>query len=277
MRNLMVTTDSPPFSEEEREFTREIAQLMRESERILMITGSGVSAESGIPTYRGATGLYNGRDVESGMQIEEILSASTFATNPQLSWKYLLEIGRVAYGAKPNRAHQVIAEMEEHFPAVWVLTQNVDGLHQQAGSQKVIEIHGHYRTFTCIECEQKASVEDYAWMLAKDQDELHIPRCTTCDGIMRPDVVLFDEMLPSDQVETMMREARLGFDLIFSLGTTSVFAYISEPMLLAREMGIPTVEINPEPTEISEIVTYPIRRQASETLDRIWNLYHELE
>lgn len=273
----MIASDSKPFDDEERQLIEEIAHLLKESRRILMITGSGVSTESGIPTYRGATGLYNGRDVESGMQIEEILSGSTFAENPRLTWKYLLQIGRVAYNAKPNRTHQVIAEMEEHFPAVWVLTQNVDGLHQQAGSHQVIEIHGHYRTFTCIECGHKASVEEYAWMLSADQDELSIPRCQACGGIMRPDVVLFDEMLPNDAIQQMMTEARKGFDLIFSLGTTSVFAYISEPIALAQQMGIPTVEINPEATDISDMVSYRLRRKASEAMNRIWNLYHELE
>src|SRR4051812_31848173 len=115
----------------------QVVDLLRASRSILFITGAGLSADSGLPTYRGIGGLYENRDTEEDLPIEALLSADAFIARPELTWKYLLQIEQTGRGVKPNRGHEVIAEMESRFERVWVLTQNVDGFHRRAGSRNV--------------------------------------------------------------------------------------------------------------------------------------------
>ena len=130
-----------------------IVEILADCQSILFITGAGVSAESGVPTYRGVGGLYNVDTTAEGFAIEEVLSAQMFARNPALTWKYLAQIGLAVQDAKHNRAHDVIAEIETHFDRVWTLTQNVDGFHRSAGSKNLIEAHGNMRSFRCTACD----------------------------------------------------------------------------------------------------------------------------
>ena len=116
---------------------------------ILFVTGAGMSADSGLPTYRGVGGLYNRGETEEGFAIEEMLSGATFRRKPEWTWKYLREVERACRGATFNRGHAVLAEMERHFERVWTLTQNVDGFHYAAGSRNVIPIHGDLRHVRC--------------------------------------------------------------------------------------------------------------------------------
>jgi NAD-dependent deacetylase len=246
---------------------RQVVELMRASRSILFITGAGLSADSGLPTYRGVGGLYEGRDTEEGMPIEELLSGGCFQARPELTWKYLLQIERASRGAKPNRGHAVIAEAESRFERVWVLTQNVDGLHRQAGSRNVIDIHGDLRRLRCVRCSFEQAVEDYGHLSA-------LPRCPDCKGIVRPDVVLFGEMLQARQVAMYDLETKRGFDLVFSIGTTSVFPYVAAPVLDAYHFRKPTVEINPGETDVTEFATVKLRLGAAAALDAIWAAYN---
>jgi NAD-dependent deacetylase len=242
-----------------------VVELMRASRSVLFITGAGLSADSGLPTYRGVGGLYDGRDAEEGLPIEELLSGACFQARPHLTWKYLLQIERAGRGAKPNRGHEVIAAAESRFERVWVLTQNVDGLHRQAGSRNVIDIHGDLR---CVQCTFEQVVKDYADLSAP-------PRCPDCKGMVRPDVVLFGELLPPRQLAVYKAETKRGFDLIFSVGTTSVFPYISAPVLDAYHFHKPSVEVNPGETDVTEFVTVKLRLGAATALDSIWAAYNE--
>jgi NAD-dependent deacetylase len=144
-----------------------------------------------------------------------------------------------------------------------VLTQNVDGFHRRAGSNHVIEIHGDVHKLACTRCAYRNTVEDYAALAIP-------PRCPDCGAIIRPEVVLFGEMLPEAAVAVFERELRRGFDLVVSIGTTSVFPYIAAPVLLARRAGRDTVEINPGTTEVSHVVGHRIRNRAAVALDAIW-------
>lgn len=230
---------------------------------ILFITGAGISAESGLPTYRGIGGLYNDKETDDGIPIEEALSGSMMRKNPGVTWKYLYQIEESARGAKFNRAHQVMAEFEKTGRRVWTLTQNVDSFHSDAGSKNLIEIHGNFRTLYCTKCSHISEHVDYR--------NLRIPpRCPECNSILRPNVVLFGEMLPEDQIGLLQRELSRGFDLIVSVGTTSVFPYIAGPVWQARSRGVPTIEINPGESEVSHVVTLKISAPAGETLDIIW-------
>lgn len=255
-----------PIAEPDNTTIDTIARILADCRSILFITGAGVSADSGVPTYRGIGGLYNVDTTAEGYAIEEVLSAEMFARDPALTWKYLAQIGLAAQDAKHNRAHEVIAEMEGHFHRVWTLTQNVDGFHRSAGSKNLIEAHGNMNSFRCTACEYETRVHDFA--------ELSIPPvCPDCGAMVRPDVVLFGELLKGDHIDEMTRQVVNGFDIVFSIGTTSVFPYIQEPIRMAKQMGNPTVEINPSETVISPLVDYRVSLGAAQTLDEIWRRF----
>ena len=243
-----------------------VVEFLKASRSLLFITGAGISADSGIPTYRGIGGLYNVDTTDEGIPIEAALSGQMMRTRPEVTWKYLVEIGRAALAAKPNRGHEVIAEMEAHFDRVWTLTQNVDGFHRRAGSKNVIAIHGDMHDLYCPACGLREEVSEYR--------EIPIPpKCPECRAILRPDVVLFGELLPSDAVETLYREVAAGFDVVFTVGTTSVFPYIAEPVEQASRSGVPTVEINPGTSEVSHLVDVKLAMGAAAALDAIWSRY----
>lgn len=251
------------LSEDARRSVVDVADLLRVSRSALFITGAGVSADSGLPTYRGIGGLYNDRHTDEGIPIEQALSEPFFEENPEITWRYLLQIEKASRGAKPNRAHEVIALLESRLDRVCVLTQNVDGLHRAAGSTCIIDIHGDVHEIICTRCDYRQTVEDYLGLEP-------LPLCPECNAVLRPDVVLFEELLPTHKVEKLRDEQRRGFDIVFSIGTSSLFPYISEPVYHARAIGIPTVEINPGTTDVSSLVDHHIRAGAVEAMDAIW-------
>ncbi len=245
-----------------------VVALLLEAESVLFITGAGISAESGLPTYRGIGGLYEEAITEEGLSIEEALAGSTMKERPDITWKHLYQLEENCRKASYNRAHEIIAEMEREFKRVWVLTQNVDGFHYAAGSKNIIDIHGDMHNLRCTQCDFRTTVSDYS--------NLDVPPlCPECRSIVRPEVVLFGEMLPVEKLEILERELDKGFDLVFSVGTTSVFPYIAQPVIIAKYNGIPTIEINPGLTEISQMVDIKIPAGACETFELLWNRYHE--
>jgi NAD-dependent deacetylase len=244
----------------------QIVDLLRASHSLLFITGAGISADSGLPTYRGIGGLYNVTTTEEGLPVEELLSGRTMRRQPALTWKYLGQVERACRGARHNRAHEIIAQMEVHFDRVWVLTQNVDGFHRQAGSRNVIDIHGDLHNLFCPKCDFKQTTADYSTLTIP-------PPCPKCRALIRPDVVLFGEALPFDKVSQLYTQIEKGFDLVFSIGTTSVFPYIAQPVERAYRLGRPTVEINPGTSEISDLVTIRLPLRAAAALDAIWRCY----
>lgn len=245
-----------------------VVDILARSRRLLFVTGAGISADSGLPTYRGIGGLYEAEHPEEGFPIEEILSGEMFRHRPELTWKYLGQIERATRGATPNRAHQVIAEMETCFDRVATLTQNIDGLHRQAGAKNVMEIHGSLHHLICTGCGLEQTVADYGALSLP-------PRCPRCRAIVRPEVVLFGEMLPPDTLQRFYGELNAGLDAVFSIGTTSVFPYIAAPVELARRCGWATVEINPTMTKVSHLVDVKLPMRAAEAMDAIWTRYQK--
>ena len=227
----------------------DIALRLARAERVLFITGAGISADSGLPTYRGVGGLYNGEHTEDGLAIEDALSGQVFAQRPDITWKYLAQIEENCRGALPNPAHLAIAELERRLDRVTVFTQNVDGLHRKAGSSDVIEIHGNLQELFCTACDFAETVDHLAG------HEMP-PRCPRCGSVLRPNVVLFGEALPEAAMERFLDALDAGFDMVFTIGTSGVFPYIAEPVAWAAQSGIPTVEINPLQTRLSPIVDY---------------------
>jgi NAD-dependent deacetylase len=240
----------------------EIVRRLKQSRSVLFVTGAGVSADSGLPTYRGIGGLYEQAFTEEGLPIEAALSGAMFRRDPSITWRYIHQIESSCRGAGPNRAHRAMAELEDRFERVWVLTQNVDGLHHAAGSRQVIDIHGDVHSLMCTCCGHRWRVASYAGLDVP-------PSCPECDSLVRPEVVLFGEMLPLDRARTLERELVRGFDAVFSVGTTSVFPYIAEPVIDARRRGALTVEINPGTSEVSHIVDYRLRVEAAVAMDAI--------
>ncbi len=245
----------------------DIVSILREVESILFITGAGISAESGLPTYRGIGGLYNNAATAEGLRIEDALSGEMMRTRPHITWKYLLEIEKACRGARFNRAHEIIAAFEREYPRVWVLTQNIDGFHRDAGSRNIIDIHGDIHDLYCPAGDYRETVADY-------REIERAPLCPKCGRVIRPAVVLFGERLPYDRTAMLYREMDRGFDIVFTIGTTSVFPYIAEPVVVAKYNGNPTVEINPGDSEVSGLVDFKIPAGAVETLGEIWGKLH---
>lgn len=242
-----------------------VAALLKNAARVLFITGAGVSADSGLPTYRGVGGLYEDADTPEGMPIEAVLSGGMMQRQPALVWKHLLDVERACRGARPNRAHEVMAALQDHLDVV-VLTQNVDGLHRAAGSRDVVEIHGSVQTLVCTACEWQTRVSDFA--------DLHfvngVPPCPSCGSVVRPEVVLFDELLPDGAIDRLRALLTEGVDLVFSVGTTSAFPYIAYPVVHQVDVGKPAIEINPGRTDVSDVVTHRLAGGAAAVMDALW-------
>lgn len=241
----------------------EIAKKILAANRILFITGAGISADSGLPTYRGIGGLYNGNATEDNMAIEDALSGQVMRARPDITWKYLLQIERVCRDKEYNAAHEIIAEIEKIKPQTWVLTQNIDEFHRRAGSKQLIEIHGRVSELFCSVCQFEQQVKNYEGLTIP-------PHCPKCGAVIRPRVVLFGEMLPEKEINLLYSEMQKGFDLVFSIGTTSVFPYIAEPVYRAKRWGATSIEINPGETEVSQYVDVKISASAKEALQAIW-------
>jgi len=231
-----------------------LVQALKHVRSVGVITGAGVSAESGVPTYRGKGGLYEEDDGAI-----EALTGTTLLSDPDRTWKTVGDLARHAAGAKPNAAHTAIAEIERKVERFVLLTQNVDGLHQAAGSRNVIDIHGSITRTRCMGCGAEGDLSREELLSIRKA-----PRCTRCGGTLRPGAVLFGELLPEEKVARMRRE--LDDDppeLVLVVGTSALFPYIAGPVLVARRAGRLTVEVNPEPTVLSPVVSWFLQGSAA--------------
>ena len=228
---------------------------------MLVLTGAGMSADSGLPTYRGVGGLYEDADTPEGLSIEEVLSGAMLRRNPALCWRYIAQIEHACRGAEAHEGHRALAQLERHLDVV-IVTQNVDGFHRDAGSSRVLELHGTLRRLRCTGCGASQALRTY--------EGLQIPpSCPSCAGLVRPDVVLFGEALPSEVLYEWERDMALGFDLVLSIGTSGLFPYIVQPVVHARQRGVPTVEINPGQSTVSGLVDIHWQARASMALPEL--------
>ncbi len=238
-----------------------IVTRLRSARRVLVVTGAGMSADSGLPTYRGVGGLYEDVGTEEGIAIEQALSGAMMTLNPACCWRHIMRIEKACRGAQPHAGHRILAAWAKRFE-LCVLTQNVDGLHHAAGSREVIDIHGDVRDVRCTACDHEMRVADY-------QDFACPPLCPECGKVLRPQVVLFGERLPAHKLGALQEQLAQGFDVAFSIGTTSVFPYVSEPILHTRLRGGFTVEINPSETSLSDMVDERLRCGAAVALQSL--------
>jgi NAD-dependent SIR2 family protein deacetylase len=207
-----------PLTSADQQTISQVVDLLRPNLRLLFLTGAGLSADSGLPTYRGHDGIYQSdRLTRHGIPIEQALSESMLVARPDITWEFLVELERVTRRATFNRGHQVIAEMESHFREVWTLTQNIDGLHRAAGARNVIDIHGDLHELRCNRCTYRVTVRDYEHLTLP-------PRCPLCSDFVRPDVVLYGE--EGRIVQTLTQRvgrtttAHIDLDLFGPLGAT---------------------------------------------------------
>jgi NAD-dependent deacetylase len=241
---------------------KSLAPLVRDARRLLFITGAGVSVESGIPSFRGQTAAFKEGLTDDGLPFEVALSGPAFKQNPERTWRYFFQLELALRGKQPNAAHHAMVALGKRGIEVCVATQNIDGLHQSAGSTCVIELHGNLRRLVCRPCGYQSCPETFEGLPP-------LPKCPRCARILRPDAVLYEEMLPPDALEEFDREQRQGFDVVFSVGTTSVFDYVLSPVLWAAHRGVPTVEINPDETPLSDAVTYRFAAPAGQVMQAI--------
>lgn len=226
---------------------------------IVAFTGAGVSAESGIPTYRGTGGFWTKYDPEKYASIDY------FRQDPSYYWSFFrdtrLELLR---HPKPNPAHLALAELEARGQLRAVITQNIDGLHQAAGSKKVIELHGSSRSFHCLECRKAYTLEEVEAEL-----ERHLPpRCADCNGILRPDIVFFGELLP-DGAMTEAQGLALSASLLLVVGSSLVVYPAAQIPLLAKSCGARLAIINDEPTPADDLADWVLTGKAGEILPQL--------
>lgn len=257
------------------ELPEALAKALREVRSVGVITGAGISAESGIPTYRGKGGIYD--DPEEGDRTVKALSAHTLESDPDSTWRALFQIAGAAANARPNAGHIAITEIERKASRFVLLTQNVDGLHRLAGTENIIDIHGDAFHVVCMACGERNQFNDprsgsvSAQRLSIDgrMTTGRAPRCP-CGGVYRPEVVLFGEMLPEKKLGRLYAELMDNPpDLVISVGTSAMFPYIVQPVLVAAAAGKLTIEVNPEPTDISDFVAFHLKAKAGDALPAI--------
>jgi len=235
------------------------ATLLSAARSGVALTGAGVSAESGIPTFRGAGGLWTKFDPV------KVSSIDTFLADPSAYWQAAKERGNIALAAKPNPAHEALAAMEAAGRLVAVVTQNTDGLHQAAGTKHVIELHGSGRTVECLECGRR---EPRSEVQARLDVEMP-PRCRHCGGgPLKPTVVLFGEAMPPAAVQEAYALAEQA-DVMLVVGSSLVVYPAADIPLVAIRAGAPMVVINAEPTPFDRLAEVVIHGRAGEVLPEI--------
>ncbi|MGD2177560.1 MAG: NAD-dependent deacylase [Anaerolineae bacterium] len=227
---------------------------------VAVLTGAGISAESGVPTFRGQGGLWR------SFRPEELATPEAFRRDPALVWEWYSWRRQLIERCKPNAAHETLARMEEALSGFTLITQNVDGLHQAAGSGNVLELHGNIWRVGCTGC--GALMEDHRVPLPEIP-----PRCPTCDGLLRPDVVWFGESLPAKVLEDAWAAATRCSTMLV-IGTSAVVHPAGSLPLIALRNGARLVEINPAETPLSQRVHDVLRGQAAEVLPRWWEAQH---
>ena len=237
------------------ELPDDLITRLKAARRVLVLTGAGMSAESGVPTFRDAqSGLW------ANYKAEELATPEAFRANPKLVWDWYQERRDRIQTVKPHAGHAALVEMERHFEAFALVTQNVDSLHQRSGSRDVVELHGNIMRSACSET---GRLIDDDWIAAnpgRPPASPHHPR-----GMARPGVVWFGEMLPEAAINRAIAEAR-RCDACFSIGTSSLVQPAASLPYVALEAGALVVEINPEPTPMSRAAHFSLRATAAVAL-----------
>ena len=235
-----------------------IAHEIKHAKIVVALTGAGISVESGLATFRGKNGLWGRYDPAA------VASTESFMRDPRKFWEFAREIGWTFLNAKPNAAHTALAELENMGRLDCVITQNVDGLHQRAGSRCVIEIHGNAGRIICTRCSAAYATEKILDRIAQ-QD---VPTCDRCGGSLKPDVILFGEPLAKGAFDQAFKKVRSA-DLLLTVGTSlEVYPAASLPEI-AKKSGAKITSIDSERSPWDDLCDYKANGPAGEILPRI--------
>lgn len=238
-------------TEKSYEVPQELIDILKKAVRVAVLTGAGISAESGLKTFRDSP---DGHWAQ--YRPEDLATTEAFVHDPKLVWGwYAMRRGKVAE-ASPNSGHDALVKMEQHIPDFTLITQNVDGYHRQAGSNNVLELHGNIQRVKCFDgC---GVVEDW-----EENDE--VPRCPKCNAFLRPDVVWFGENLPPNTLENATYAAR-NCQVFLSIGTSALVQPAASLAHAARQEAAIIVEINLEPTPLTSQVDFALHGKSGEVL-----------
>jgi NAD-dependent deacetylase len=238
-----------------KEVTDELRMMFDGARSVALLTGAGISAESGVPTFRGGGGteiwMWRGRPVT------ELSSAELMRTDPKLVWEWFDYRRGLLTEVAPNAGHYALAQWEQRFEDFTLITQNIDDLHRAAGSLNVLEVHGNIWRARCLRC---ASTFEAREMPLED-----VPQCFVCGALARPDVVLFGELLP-EAIFARAEEAARRADLFFVIGTSAVVYPAAGLPVAAKQAGARVIEVNPEMTDISFLADYTLLGKAGDIL-----------
>lgn len=236
-------------------FSDYLIDFLPRAKGVVILTGAGISAESGISTFRDPDGLWN------KFSPMELASINGFMSNPERVWEWYQYRRQILDKSMPNPGHYTISKLQESLPDLTIVTQNVDRLHQKAGANKVIELHGNIITNRCFKCSK-------AYNKGINLQDSSIPKCEFCGGNIRPDVVWFGEMLPQDELLEAQQKSEIC-DIIFSIGTSGEVYPAAELPVLAKEAGAYFVEINPTKTALSDFADECITGKSGEVLPKL--------
>ena len=237
----------------------QIEDQLKNAQKVVFVTGAGISQESGIPTFRGKDGLWRNYDAM------KLATIDAFYENPKLVWEWYNERRKNIFNAEPNLGHKAIAELE-NFLQVTVLTQNIDGLHQQAGSSKVLELHGSIVKIKCTSCDFK---DEIFTQFSK------LPPLCKCGSILRPDVVWFGEGLPQDVWKEAIIQAS-SCDVMIIAGTSLVVSPANTLPIYARQNNATLIEINPEKTIMTPEMDLSIRSTSTIALPELVSIFKKI-
>ena len=235
-----------------------ITEQIKDIQKIVFVTGAGISQESGIPTFRGKDGLWRNYNAM------ELATIDAFYKNPKLVWEWYNERRRNIFAAQPNLGHKAITELEKYAEVV-ILTQNIDGLHQKARSTKVLELHGSIVKIKCSVCDFKDEIIT---------EFSEIPPLCKCGNILRPDVVWFGESLPQDVWQKAIIFSS-ECDLMIIVGTSLVVSPANTLPIYAKQNNAKLIEINPEKTEMSSEMDLIIRNTSASALPKFVSMFKE--
>lgn len=238
-----------------------IANIAVNCKSCVVLTGAGISAESGVPTFRGKEGLWG------KFKPEELATMDAFMANPEIVWEWYAWRRELMGKVKPNPGHYAISELESLFENFTLVTQNVDGLHKIANTSHILELHGNIYRNKCASCNRIHQFEG-------DIDPNNIPKCANCGGKIRPDVVWFGEMLDSDVINEAFQVSERS-DIFFSVGTSAIVHPAASLPVTAKQKGAILVEINIEETPLTYIADFFIQAQSGEFLPKLADMINK--
>jgi len=236
------------------------AQLLREAHYVVALTGAGISTPSGVPDFRSpGSGLWEQVDPM------EVASIYSFRREPQRFYDWIRPLAGLMALAQPNPAHRALADLEARGHLMAVITQNIDGLHQAAGSKHVIEVHGNLRQATCLQCYRRIPARPVIEQFIRDGE---VPHCPACGGVLKPDIILFGEQLPVQALYQAQQEA-YRCDLMLIAGSSLEVAPAGDLPLLAHSAGARLILVNLEPTPLDSLADAVFHADVADILPRL--------